>query len=135
MKKTFKRTMAALLATATMAIGVGGISASAASESANWSARHVNVLGAPSSESYDGYATLKASAETYTCDVTSMSDITNRKLTLSSTTHTMSTGPIVYNNEGDESWTISGTIGNVTYKMVAYTSLKTTLNVSGTISR
>lgn len=31
MKKTFKRTMAALLATATMAVGVGGISASATS--------------------------------------------------------------------------------------------------------
>lgn len=135
MKKTFKRTMAALLATATMAVGMGGISASAASETVSWSARHVNVQGAPSSESQTGYATLKAAAETYTGDVTSMSDITNRKLTLSSTTHTMSNGPIVYNNEGDETWTISGTISNVTYKMVAYTSLKTTLHVTGTVSR
>ena len=54
MKKTFKRTMAALLATATMAVGVGGISASATS----WEASHVNVSGAPSSESTTDYITV-----------------------------------------------------------------------------
>ncbi len=135
MKKTFKRTMAALLAAATMAVGFGGISASAASETVSWSARHVNVPGAPGSESKTGYATLKASAETYTGSVNSMTNITNRSLTLSSTTHAMSTGAIVYNNTGTRTWTISGTISNVTYKMVAYTSLQTTLNVSGAVSR
>lgn len=64
-----------------------------------------------------------------------MSDISNRSLTLSSTTHTMSTGSIVYNNTGSRTWTISGEISDVTYKMVAYTSLKTVLNVTGTVSR
>lgn len=118
-----------------MAVGFGGMSASAASESVGWSSRHVNVPGALGSESRTGYATLKASAVTYTGSVDSMSDITNRSLTLSSTTHTMSTGSIVYNNIGKIDWTISGTIGNVTNKMVAYTSLRTTLHASGTVSR
>lgn len=135
MKRTFKKTIAVLIAATTMAVGMSSLGASAASESVNWSARHVNVQGAPGSESRTGYATLKASAETYTGSVDSMTDITNRSLTLSSTTHTMSTGSIVYNNTGTRTWTISGEIGNVAYKMVAYTSLKTVLNVTGTVSR
>lgn len=86
-------------------------------------------------ESRTGSATMKASSEVYTGKVNTMSDITNRSLTLSSTTHTMSTGSIVYNNTGLRRWYISGEIKKVTYEMVAYTSLKAVLNVTGIISR
>ena len=131
MKKTFKRLIAIVMATTTMAVGFGGMSVSAVSESA----RYVNVHGAPTSESRTGSATMKASSEVYTGKVNTMSDITNRSLTLSSTTHTMSTGSIVYNNTGSRRWYISGEIKDVTYEMVAYTSLKAVLNVTGIISR
>lgn len=47
----------------------------------------------------------------------------------------MSTGSIVYNNTGSRRWYISGEIRDVKYKMVAYTSLKAVLNVTGIISR
>ena len=133
MKKTFKRLIAIVMATTTMAVGFGGMSVSAVSETASWSAR--NVHGAPTSESRTGSATMKASSEVYTGKVNTMSDITNRSLTLSSTTHTMSTGSIVYNNTGSRRWYISGEIKKVTYEMVAYTSLKAVLNVTGIISR
>ncbi|MCM1062203.1 MAG: hypothetical protein NC452_18215 [Eubacterium sp.] len=136
MKRITKRTIASILVAATMAMGIGSLCVSAASQTVDWSARCVNIPGAPGSESKTGYATLKASGETYTGTVTEMSDITNRSLTLSCTTHTMSTGPIVYNNTGTRTWTISGeTTVDVTYKMVAYTSLQTVLNVKGTVSR
>lgn len=135
MKKTFKRLIAIVMATTTMAVGFGCMSVSAVSETASWSARYVNVHGAPTSESRTGSATMKASSEVYTGKVNTMSDITNRSLTLSSTTHTMSTGSIVYNNTGSRRWYISGEIKDVTYEMVAYTSLKAVLNVTGIISR
>ena len=61
--------------------------------------------------------------------------IRSGKLTLSSTTHTMSTGSIVYNNTGSRRWYIRGKIEKVTYKMEAYTSLKAVLYVTGIISR
>lgn len=134
-KKTFKILIAIVMATTTMAVGFGGMSVSAVSETASWSARYVNVHGAPTSESRTGSATMKASSEVYTGKVNTMSDITNRSLTLSSTTHTMSTGSIVYNNTGSRRWYISGEIKDVTYEMVAYTSLKAVLNVTGIISR
>ena len=135
MKKTFKRLIAIVMATTTMAVGFGGMSVSAVSETASWSARYVNVHGAPTSESRTGYATMKGSSEVYTGKVNTMSDITNRSLTFSSTTHTMTTGSIVYNNTGSRRWYIEGKIKNVTYEMVAYTSLKAVLNVTGIISR
>lgn len=123
------------MATTTMAVGFGGMSVSAVSETASWSARYVNVHGAPTSESRTGYATMQASSEVYTGKVNTMSDITNRSLTLSSTSHVMTTGSIVYNNTGSRRWYISGEIKKVTYEMVAYTSLKAVLNVTGIISR
>lgn len=51
MKRNFKRTLAALIATTTLTVGIGSINANAASTSASWSASHVNVYGAPSSSS------------------------------------------------------------------------------------
>ena len=80
MKKTFKRLIAIVMATTTMAVGFGGMSVSAVSETASWSARYVNVHGAPTSESRTGSATMKASSEVYTGKVNTMSDITNRKM-------------------------------------------------------
>lgn len=47
----------------------------------------------------------------------------------------MTTGSIVYNNTGSRRWYIEGETRDVTYKMVAYTSLKAVLNVTGIISR
>ena len=136
MQRKNRKITASILATATMAMGMGSLCANAASETVAWSARRVNIPGAPGSESKTGYATLKASGETYTGEVTYMSDITNRSLTLSCTTHTMSTGSIVYNNTGKRTWTISGATNvDVTYKMVATTSLQAVLNVDGTVSR
>lgn len=102
MKKTFKRLIAIVMATTTMAVGFGGMSVSAVSETASWSARYVNVHGAPTTESRTGYAIMQASSEVYTGKVNTMSDITNRSLTLSSTSHVMTTGSIVYNNTGQE---------------------------------
>ena len=134
-EKTFKRLIAIVMATTTMAVGFGGMSVSAVSETASWSARYVNVHGAPTSESRTGSATMKASSEVYTGKVNTMSDITNRSLTLSSTTHTRTTGSIVYNNTGSRRWYIRGKIEKVTYKMEAYTSLKAVLYVTGIISR
>ena len=75
MKKTFKRLIAIVMATTTMAVGFGGMSVSAVSETASWSARYVNVHGAPTSESRTGSATMKASSEVYTGKVNTMSDI------------------------------------------------------------
>ena len=54
------------MATTTMAVGFGGMSVSAVSETASWSARYVNVHGAPTTESRTGYATMQASSEVYT---------------------------------------------------------------------
>ena len=133
MKKTFKKLIAIVMATTTMAVGFGGMSVSAVSETASWSARYVH--GAPTSESRTGYATMQASSEVYTGKVNTMSDITNRSLTLSSTSHVMTTGSIVYNNTGSRRWYIRGKIEKVTYKMEAYTSLKAVLYVTGIISR
>lgn len=135
MKKTFKRLIAIVMATTTMAVGFGGMSVSAVSETASWSARYVNVHGAPTTESRTGYAIMQASSEVYTGKVNTMSDITNRSLTLSSTSHVMTTGSIVYNNTGSRRWHIRGKIEKVTYEMVAYTSLKAVLYVTGIISR
>ena len=118
-----------------MAVGLGGMSVSAVSETASWSARYVNVHGAPTTESRTGYAIMQASSEVYTGKVNTMSDITNRSLTLSSTSHVMTTGSIVYNNTGSRRWYIRGKIEKVTYKMEAYTSLKAVLYVTGIISR
>ena len=64
---------------------------------------------------------MKASSEVYTGKVNTMSDITNRSLTLSSTTHTMSTGSIVYNNTGSRRWYISGEIRDVKYEKLYLT--------------
>lgn len=134
-EKTFKKLIAIVMATTTMAVGFGGMSVSAVSETASWSARYVNVHGAPTTESRTGYAIMQASSEVYTGKVNTMSDITNRSLTLSSTSHVMTTGSIVYNNTGSRRWYIRGKIEKVTYKMEAYTSLKAVLYVTGIISR
>lgn len=64
-----------------------------------------------------------------------MTDLVNRKLTLNCTTHKMSTGPLVYNNVGSMSWTISGAISKVTYRMDAYTSIAADFTVYGIIER
>lgn len=136
MQRKIRKVAVSILTAATIAVGMGSLCVNAASQTVNWSARCVNIPGAPSGESKTGYATLKASGETYTGEVTYMSDITNRSLTLSCTTHTMSTGSLVYNNTGRRTWTISGSTDvDVTYKMVASTSLQAVLNVDGTVSR
>lgn len=75
-EKTFKRLIAIVMATTTMAVGFGGMSVSAVSETASWSARYVNVHGAPTTESRTGYAIMQASSEVYTGKVNTMSDIT-----------------------------------------------------------
>lgn len=54
MKRTFKKTIAALFAATTMAVGMSSLGVSAAS----WEASHVNVPGAPSSESTTAYVTV-----------------------------------------------------------------------------
>lgn len=139
MKFSIKKLIATTLA-ATALAGGSAISGSAANETKNWTARHVNLSGVPSNASVDGFVSMIASGELYSGTVTSMSNITNRSLTLTSTTHTLnpvnySTDYIVYNNTGTESWHISGQIGNVGYKMVAHTALATTLIVEGNVSR
>ena len=73
MKKTFKKLIAIVMATTTMAVGFGGMSVSAVSETASWSARYVNVHGAPTSERcvilgeyiIDNEATVRSTAKVY----------------------------------------------------------------------
>ena len=129
-----RKRFAAMGAAIMMMASMSAVSANAASETAYWTARHVNNIGAPASESKTGYATMYASNETYKGNVTSMTNLANRSLTITSSTHTMSK-PVVFTNTGSISWTISGTLTNVTYVMVAKTTLNTTLNVSGNIER
>ena len=131
-----KKIIATVLSVGVIVSGISYSTASAATEKVTWNAYDNNIPGVPSSESKVGYATLHATSETYTGVVTAMSDIANRKLSLSCTTHTMSkVSPLVYNNTGKQSWKISGTISKVTYKMVASTSLPKILEVNGYIQR
>lgn len=132
--KKFKKIVTSLLLSVAIVISAGGMSANAAIETRSWTAKDINDGGGYYGD-VTGFAYLVASGDTYTGTVTSMSNITNRKLTLSSTTHTMTTGPIVYNNTGSRKWKIEGQVGTVRYEMVAYTSLKENLVVSGTVSR
>lgn len=135
MGKSMKRMVAIVSALTLFVSGMGCITAQAASESVEWYARHVAVSGVPSDAASEiGYASLHASSEEYVGKVTSMSDIVNRKLILSSTTHKMSKGDIEYNNMGSVSWKISGSISQVTYKMEAYT-VSGILHVRGVIER
>ena len=143
MTKIFKKIAAIAMAaamTATMAVSV-----SAASESVNFTARHYNFTGAPSSLSYSGYASLFATSERYTGTITSMSDISYRttKITIDNSNGTdfslKNCSSISYTNTGSRTWNISGTIDGgtkVKYKIDAYTNLSNTdLYVKGTISR
>lgn len=134
MLNSFKKVTAAVLSLGIIASGAGYSVADAATETVKWNAHHVNIPSA-SSQTQNGYVTMHATSEKYTGTVTSMSDITNRSLKLSSTTHTMSKGTIEYNNKGSRSWKITGNVKKVTYKMVARTTLRTVLNVNGTVKR
>lgn len=135
MKNRIAKRIVAIGMAATMVVGMNSISAGAVTETKSFTAQDVNTPGAPSSETRVGTVVMAPSDELYTCHVTSMSDITNRKLTVSCSTHTMTTGSIVFNNTGKRSWHIKGEIQKVTYTCTAYTSLKTALSVSGKIYR
>ena len=135
MRKSMKKKVAMVLALTVLASGVNYSAAGAASETVNWKARHVNVPVHMPIEDIIGYATLHASSEKYTGTITKMTDIINRKLTLSCTTHEMSTGSLEYNNTGSTSWRLSGSISKVTYRMEAYTAYSGVLEVEGNITR
>lgn len=66
MKKTFKRTVIAILAAAIVVVGFGGVSVNAA----RWEASHVNVPGVPISESTIDYITVyhRAAGATAICN-------------------------------------------------------------------
>ena len=134
MRKSMKKMVAIVSALTVMAWGMVYSTAEAASETVDWYACDHNT---PDGKGGDvtGYATLHASSERYTGNVTTMTDLVNRKLTLNCTTHKMSTGTLEYNNTGSMSWTISGSINKVTYRMDAYTSLTAILRVYGNITR
>ncbi len=135
MRKSMKKMVAMVLALTVLASGVNYSAAGAASETVNWKARHVNVPVHMPIEDIIGYATLHASSELYKGTVTKMTNLVNRKLTLSCTTHKMSTGSLEYNNTGYMLWSISGSISKVTYRMEAYTAMKAGLDVEGSVSR
>ena len=135
MRKSMKKKVAMVLALTVLASGVNYSVAGAAPETVNWKARYINVPVSIPIEDIIGYATLQGTSERYTGTVTKMSDFVNRKLTLSCTTHRMSTGSLEYNNTGSISWTISGSIGKVTYRMEAYTTETGVLEVEGDITR
>lgn len=135
MRKSMKKMVAIVLALTVLASGVNYSTTEAASETVDWNARYVDPSVA-SNASIIGYATMNASSERYTGTVTKMTNLVNRKLTLSCTTHKMSTDSLEYNNTGSLSWTISGSISKVTYKMEAYTAIKSAaLLVEGNITR
>lgn len=134
MRKSMKIKVAILLALTVMASGMAYSTAEAASETVDWFASDHNT---PEGKGGDvtGYATLHASSERYTGTVTEMTDLVSRKLFLNCTTHQMSTGTLEYNNTGSMSWTISGSVSKVTYRMDAYTSRTAILRVYGNITR
>lgn len=143
MVKFSKRLIAAI--TAAAMVSSMAISASAASETKSFTARHYNFSGAPESLSYSGYASLNATSERYTGKITSMSNISYRtaKITIDNSSGTdfkfKNYSSISYTNTGSQSWGISGTIDEgtmVTYQIDAFTNLSNTeLYVTGTISR
>lgn len=133
--RDLKKLAAIVMATIMITIGSGLTRAYAITETVEWHATDNNTYGVPESASVIGYAYMGASSDQYTGTVTKMSDITNRSLTLSSSSHTMTTGKIVYNNTGSRTWRLTGYIGTVEYKMVANTSLSTLLYVEGKITR
>ena len=135
MRKSMKKMVAIVSALTVMASGINFSATEAASEKVQWFARDYNLPDTSKGKDIIGYATMHASSETYTGLITYMTDLANRKLTLNCTTHKMSTGPLVYNNVGSMSWTISGAISNVTYRMDAYTSMTANLKVYGIIER
>ena len=100
--------MADLLATATMAIGMGGMSANAASDS--YSSRY--IYGAPGSESITDVAVVTASSATYTarCSTLKISGTTG-KLTVTCSNYTMSKS-VVFTQPTYTTFKITGTLGN-----------------------
>ncbi len=139
MKNTFKRTMAALLATATMAVGMGGMSASAYDTSGSWSVRHVNVAGAPGSTGISTTCQLAYSTRgtrSYCNSISNSVNGGNGSIRINCTNYSMSQKTL--SNTGsyvDCSPSVSGTIYHVDYKFTGYTSTtNNTFNASGTIN-
>lgn len=123
MKKNFKRTMATLLVATTMAVSMGSINASAAS----WEASHVNVPGAPSSESTIDYITVyhRAAGATATCNYNNHSNTTATKgyTYIDCTNYTMTRVKLVKTDEDDCKPSVGSPTTDiaVNYKVSAYT--------------
>lgn len=127
MRKTFKKIAASVMAAATLAVGMTGMVASAASHS--WHCRYIGG-GAPSSEDIIDTWTMAGSTNVYTGKCTTMnSGGTTHKATLSSSSHTMTSystptldnGTAVFNS-GNKTikWKIKGSLSEVSYKATCY---------------
>lgn len=109
MRKTFKKLTAAVTAVTTLAVGMTGMVASAASDS--FSSRY--IYGAPGSESYTDVAVVTASSGTYTayCKTLDISG-TSGKLTVSCSNYTMSKSVEFTQKDKKDYFKISGNLNS-----------------------
>lgn len=144
MSKLFRRITATAMASA-LALSAFTTCANAAIEVKTFKTRHVNSTSyVPSEVNYPAEVRLKASADKYTGVVTSMTELANGTLTITSSSHTII--PEDSSNEDEEivfsradktlSWTIDlNSSREVVYKAKANTTVYGTLEVEGKISR
>lgn len=136
-----KKRIAAMGAAVMMAVSMMSVNANAQTEKKNWTASHANYYGAPSSASIVGHVSMHATTEKYTGYVSSMTNLSNRRVRIStSSSHNiMQKGTvqdyIEYTNIGSDSWTISGSLSTVYYDITARTTITGTLYTTGYIKR
>lgn len=135
MKRTFKKTFVALIAAATMAVGMSGMSTNAYNYSESWSSRYVN--GAPGSESYTATCSIVYSTYGAICYCNAVSNSVNGGsgvTYVNSVNGTMEQKSITNTGSVTCKPTLNGAIECSTYKMSAYTAkTSNTFNSSGNI--
>lgn len=138
MKKTFKKIAASVMAVATLVVGSVGVTASAASNSASWSTRH--VANAPGSESYSTSCTIAYStkgADAYRNSQSNSKNGGTGKVYVDCTSHTMTRKTFEPSDTDPKHCnpTVSGVVSSVTYKFSSYTSTAyNTYKASGTVN-
>ena len=131
-----KRTLAAIIAATTMAVGIGSLSVSAVSVSDSWTVRCVNVYGAPTSASISDsceilYSTNGAMA--YCNSASHTMNGANGIVKINCTNYTMPEREL---NDIDEELCkprVSGIVTSVKFSFTAVTDYGDVFNASGTI--
>lgn len=128
-----KKVFASVVAAATMAVGMGGLSGAAYNRTEPWESRHVNVSGTPSSADYDAVRSIVYSTYGAICYCNAVSNTVNGgtgKTTITSVNGTM-TSKIIYNTGSAVCKpTLEGEIECATYKMSASTTTSGNIYIS-----